>query len=64
MKRFQEAQLLLANHKTCLKHSILERMFDFKNVHKEFVSKTTWRMEKMTDEEKQILISFYNQNSI
>ena len=46
MKRFQEAQLLLANHKTCLKHSILERIFDFKNVHKEFFSKTTWRMEK------------------
>ena len=34
MKRFREAQLLLANRKTCLKCSILERMFNFKNVHK------------------------------
>ena len=38
VKRFREAQLLLANHKTCLKRSIPERMFDFKNVHKQYVS--------------------------
>ena len=53
MKRFREAQLLLVNHnhKTCLKCSILERMFDFKNVQNNFISKTT-------------LIRFYKQNPI
>ena len=41
MKHFREAQLLLVNHnhKTCLKCSILERMFDFKNVQKQFYFK-------------------------
>ena len=62
MKRFREAQVLLANHKTCLKCSILERMFDFKNVHKQFSFKNNMAQGKMTDEEKQTLISFYKQN--
>ena len=52
MKRFREAELLLANHKTCLKRSILERMFDFKNVHKQFYFKNDMALGKMTDEKK------------
>ena len=36
MKRFRHAKLLSANHKTCLKRSIFQRMFDFKNGRKQF----------------------------
>ena len=50
MKRFCEAQLLLVNHKTCFKRSILERMFDFENVHKQFYFKNNIAQGKMTDE--------------
>ena len=50
MKRFCEAQLLLVNHKTCFKRSILERMFDFKNVHKQFYFKNNMAQGEMTDE--------------
>ena len=63
-RKCSKAQLLLANHKTCLKRSIPERMFDFKNVHKQFYFKNNMVQGKMTDEEKQTLISFYKQNSI
>ena len=59
IKRFREAKLLLANHKSCLKCSILERMFDFKNVHKQFYCKNNMALGKMTDEEKQTLIIAY-----
>ena len=46
-------QNFLAYHITCLKPSILERMFDFKNVHN-FISKITWRREKwLTRKNKQ-----------
>ena len=64
MKRFCEAKLLLTNHKTCLKRSVLERMFDFKNVHKKFYFKSNMAQAKMTGEEKQTLISFYKQNPL
>ena len=64
MKRFREAQLLLANNKTCLKRPILERMLNLKNVHKQFYFKNNMAQGKMTDEEKQTLISFYKQNPI
>ena len=50
IKRFCEAQLLLVNHKTCFKRSILERMFDFKNVHKQFYFKNNMAQREMTDE--------------
>ena len=50
MKRFCVAQLLLVNHKTCFKRSILERMFDFKNVHKQFYFKNNMAQGEMTDE--------------
>ena len=57
MKSFRETQLLLADHKTCLKHSILERMFDFKNVHQQFYFKNNMAQGKMTDKEnKQLLL--------
>ena len=59
IKRFREAKLLLANHKSCLKRSTLERMFDFKNVHKQFYCKNNMALGKMTDEEKQTLIIAY-----
>ena len=58
VERFREAQLLLVNYKTCLKHSILERMFDFKNIYKQFYFKNNMPQGKITDEEKQALISF------
>ena len=64
MTHFCEAQLLLANHKTCLKRFILERMLDFKNIHKQFYFKNNMVQGKMTDEEKQTLISFSKQNPI
>ena len=64
MTHFWEAQLLLANHKTCLKRFILERMLDFKNIHKQFYFKNNMVQGKMTDEEKQTLISFSKQNPI
>ena len=59
MKRFREAELLLANHETCLKCSILKRIFGFKNVWKQFYFKNNMVQGKMTDQEKQRLISFY-----
>ena len=61
MKRFLEAQFLLANHETCL---ILEKMFDFKNVRKQFYFTNNMALGKITDKEKQTLISFYKQNPI
>ena len=64
MKRFRKAKLLLANHETCLKCSILKRMFGFKNVCKQFYFKNNMAQGKMTDQEKQTLISFYKQNPI
>ena len=64
MKRFREAKLLLANHETCLKCSILKRMFGFKNICKQFYFKNNMVQGKMADQEKQRLISFYKQNPI
>ena len=52
MQRLREAQLLLANYKTCLKRSILERIFDFKSVHKQFYFKNNMAQRKITDQEK------------
>ena len=45
----------------CLKRSILERLFDFKNVRKQFYFKNKMTQGKMTDEETPTLISFYKQ---
>ena len=52
IQRFREAQLLLANHKTCLQCSILKRIFDFENVYKQFYFKNNMAQGKITDEEK------------
>ena len=52
VKRFREAQIVLANHKTCLKSSILERVCNLKNVNKQFIFKNNMGQGKMTDKEK------------
>ena len=39
-------------------------LFHFKNAHKPFCFKNNMAQGKITDEEKQILISFYKQNPI
>lgn len=56
------AHFSLAHHKACLKGSILERMFDFKNLHKKLYFKNNMSKGKMTGMEKQTLISFYEDN--